>query len=523
MKKTHGDSPRVSAPDVASELAVGQAELAVGDIRRALDGGTRDALVYRRRGERRRRRGWFVRRMLLAADLAALTVAFFVAVGVHRTGAQSLVRDVVLLIAMLPAWVVVAKLYGLYDRDEERADHSTADELAGVVSLVTAGSWFFVVFGHITGFASPSLARSAAFWTLAIALIVLGRGLARFFCRRSVWYLQNTLIVGAGDVGQLIARKLLQHPEYGLNLVGFIDSRPKKRRNEVAHLAVLGGPEQLRESVQMLDVERVIFAFSNGSNRENVQLARSLRDLDVQIDVVPRLFEIVGPNVGIHTVEGLPLVGMPPARLSRSSRLIKRSVDIAGAGIGLLVTAPLFALFAGLIKRDSEGPVFFRQRRLGYDMRQFTALKFRTMHVGADDRPHREYIRQTMSSDAEVGQNGIYKLQRDDAVTSVGRWLRKTSLDELPQLINVLRGDMSLVGPRPCLPYELENFAPHHFDRFLVPAGLTGLWQVRARGRSTFGEALDMDVMYARGWSLGLDFKLLCLTPLQLVPRRSTA
>jgi exopolysaccharide biosynthesis polyprenyl glycosylphosphotransferase len=500
----------MSAADIASDLAV-------GEVGRPLGSRPRHAVAHRRR------RGWLVRRMLVAADLAALTAAYLVATGVHRTDTQSVLRNIVLLVLMLPAWVVIAKLYGLYDRDEERADHSTADELAGVVSLVMAGSWFFIVFGHITGLATPSLARSAAFWTLAIALVVLGRGLARFLSRRSVLYLQNTLIVGAGDVGQLIARKLLQHPEYGFNLVGFVDSRPKKRRNEVEHLAVLGGPDQLRETVQTYDVERVIIAFSNGSNEETIQLARSVRDLDVQIDVVPRLFDIVGPNVGIHTVEGLPLVGMPPARLSRSSRLIKRSVDIVGAVIGLLVTAPLFALFAVLIKRESEGPVFFRQRRLGYDMREFTALKFRTMHVSVDDRPHREYIRQTMSSDAEVGQNGIYKLQRDDAVTSVGRWLRKTSLDELPQLINVLRGDMSLVGPRPCLSYEVDHFAPHHFDRFLVPAGLTGLWQVRARGRSTFGEALDMDVMYARGWSLGLDFKLLCLTPLQLVRGRATA
>ena len=505
----------LSAPESVSALTV-------GDAGHTLAAGAQDAFADRVRRVPKRR-GWLVRRMLLSADLAALTVAFFVAINVHRADAQSVPRHIVLLVAMLPAWVVVAKLYGLYDRDEERADHSTADELAGIVSLVTAGSWFFVVFGRLTGVATPSLARSAAFWALAIALIILGRGLARFLCRRSVLYVQNTLIVGAGDVGQLIARKLLQHPEYGINLVGFIDSWPKKRRSEVEHLAVLGGPEQLRESVHVLDVERVIIAFSSGSNEETVQLARSLRDLDVQIDVVPRLFDIVGPKVGIHMVEGLPLVGMPPARLSRSSRLIKRSADIVGAGIGLLVTAPLFALFAVLIKRDSEGPVFFRQQRLGYGMKKFTALKFRTMHVGADDQPHREYIRQTMSPDAEVGQNGIYKLQRDDAVTSVGRWLRNTSLDELPQLINVLRGDMSLVGPRPCLSYELEHFAPHHFDRFLVPAGLTGLWQVRARGRSTFGEALDMDVMYARGWSLGLDFKLLCLTPLQLIPRRLTA
>jgi lipopolysaccharide/colanic/teichoic acid biosynthesis glycosyltransferase len=128
-----------------------------------------------------------------------------------------------------------------------------------------------------------------------------------------------------------------------------------------------------------------------------------------------------------------------------------------------------------------------------------------------------------MSASAPVHDNGMYKLDRADAVTSVGAFLRRTSLDELPQLLNVLRGDMSLVGPRPCIPYETEHFAPHHFERFLVPAGITGYWQVWARARSTFGEALDMDVAYARGWSLGLDLWVLMRTPLEVLRRKGTA
>ena len=128
-----------------------------------------------------------------------------------------------------------------------------------------------------------------------------------------------------------------------------------------------------------------------------------------------------------------------------------------------------------------------------------------------------------MSSKAGVGTNGLYKLERGGEITAFGAWLRKTSLDELPQLINVLRGEMSLVGPRPCIPYETEHFLPHHHERFLVPAGVTGLWQVTARARSTFGEALDMDVAYARGWSLGLDLKLLVRTPVELLRKRTTA
>jgi lipopolysaccharide/colanic/teichoic acid biosynthesis glycosyltransferase len=187
------------------------------------------------------------------------------------------------------------------------------------------------------------------------------------------------------------------------------------------------------------------------------------------------------------------------------------------------VTSPLFAYAAWRIKRESPGPVFFRQLRLGMNRHEFTLLKFRTMRTDTEDAPHREYIKATMQGRVEPGTTGLFKLDRHDAVTPFGRWLRKTSLDELPQLVNVLRGDMSLVGPRPCLPYETEHFAPRHFERFLVPAGLTGVWQVTARGHSTFADALDMDVLYVRSRSLSRDFSLCLRTPLHLLRPKATA
>lgn len=494
------------------------------EMREAASDRTREILDRRRRTATVHRRGWLVRRALLSADVLGLALAFFIAELVVGTGDEIGVvwRQIAYFVVTLPAWVIVAKIYGLYEKDEERTDHSTADDLAGVFHLVTIGAWLFFMLAWLTKFTGPNITKLAIFWALALGLVATGRIIARAMCRHSIAFIQNAVIVGAGEVGQLIARKILQHPEYGINIVGFVDIDPKERRADVAHLAMLGAPEQLPTVVRLLDVERVIVAFSNESHVQSLELIRSLKDLNVQVDIVPRLFEIVGPTVGVHSVEGLPLFGLAPVKISRSSQAIKRLVDVVGSLFGLLALAPLFVYIAWRIRRDSPGPVFFRQTRLGMNMREFTTLKFRTMKVDTKDDEHRDFIKAIRSASALPQANGLYKLERDDAITPFGRWLRRTSLDELPQLINVLRGDMSLVGPRPCIPYETETFEPHHFERFLVPAGITGLWQVMARAHATFGEALDLDVAYARGWSLGLDLRLLFRTPAQLLGVRGT-
>ena len=475
---------------------------------------------------RRMRRGWLVRRMLLAADVVGLTLAFLL-VEVLFSGTLlldnvGLAIEAVIFVLLLPAWAVAAKLYGLYDHDEERATHSTTDEIVSVFHLITVGVWLFVATSWMVGLANPSQAKLATFWALALIGVIGGRSLARGVARRRSAYVQNALIVGAGDVGQLIGRKLLQHPEYRINLVGFVDAAPKERRRDLGDVPVLGDPGEIGETIRRHGIDRVIVAFSQGGHEEMLEVVRSIRKHDVQIDLVPRLFEAVSANVNVHTVEGLPLLGLPASRISRSSRLMKRCVDVIGATVLLAVVSPILLVVAWLIRRDSPGPVFFRQTRLGIDLNEFTLLKFRTMREDTDDGPHRDYIRQIMHPDALPAANNLYKLEREDTVTPVGRWLRRTSLDELPQLLNVVRGDMSLVGPRPVIPYELEFFSPHHYERFLVPAGLTGLWQVEARAHSTFGEALDLDVAYARGWSFGLDLRLLLRTPRVMLRRRET-
>ena len=485
--------------------------------RRGFDGATRPESTPHRRG-------WLVRRALLGADVTSLVLAFVLAKLIVSGGpGDQPGLQFAVLVLMLPLWVVAAKLYGLYERDEEHVDHSTVDEVVGVFHLVTLGAWCYFVTAWAAGVGDQHVARLVSFWLLAVVLVVAGRGVARAAARRSPLYLQNTIIIGAGHIGQLAARKLLQHPEYRINLVGLVDAHPLPRRPELDHLPLVGPPERIGEIVTLLDIERVIIAFSEADHEELLKMIRELRKFDLQIDVVPRLFEIVGPKAGIHSFEGLSLVGLTPARISPSSRLLKRALDYAVALAMLIVLAPVMLLIALAIRLDSPGPVLFRQQRLGRDMHPFTVLKFRTMRADTDQQEHRRYIESIATHQAAPNDNGLYKLDRSDSVTRVGRILRKTSLDELPQLLNVLSGEMSLVGPRPCLDYETKEFAEHHFERFLMPPGLTGLWQVTARAKSTFAEALDMDVEYVRGWSLSLDLHLLLKTPFSLVRMRATA
>ena len=508
-----------SASDALSADGGLGAARSVAELIEVMDERTRALLA---RG-RRSRRAQLVPRCLMIADLVGLGLAYYFATLLGGGRALGSRREVLVFIITLPCWVLVARLHGLYKRDQERTDHSTTDEVVEIFHLVTTGVWVLLVASRFAGRDGPGIYGLIAFWALAVCILPITRMVAREGCKRSGAYVQNAVIVGAGEIGQLIGRKLEKHPEYGVNVVGFVDRDPKMRRADLAeHLTLLGPPERLPDIVQSLDVERVVIAFSHEPVSELLAVARQLRGLPIQIDLVPRLFEVVDPRAAIHSVEGIPLLGLPPPRMATGARALKRAIDLAGASAGLVMLAPLFAYITLRIRLDSDGPVLFRQTRLGMNMEEFTTLKFRTMKVDTDDSVHKAFIRTTMTASAAADGNGLYKPDRSDAVTKLGSWLRRTSFDELPQLINVLRGEMSLVGPRPCIPYELENFERHHFDRFLVPQGITGLWQVTARANSTYGEALDMDVAYARGWSLGLDLRLLLRTPIQVFHQRSS-
>jgi exopolysaccharide biosynthesis polyprenyl glycosylphosphotransferase len=471
-------------------------------------------------GHSRSDRRLIVVHTLTSADIVALLFAY--AIAATFVPRSSIRWSILLLAAAIPMWILATHLCGLHDRDDRRPGHSTLDELVPLTQLLTAGTWCAVVLAWLAG--RPDEIKGAAiFWVSAVALVPLARSAARAVLRSGQELSQRTVIVGAGDIGQLVARKLLQHPEFGLNVVGFVDAEPRPMRQELSELPVLGPPTDLARILAESRADRVVVAFSREHPEQLAEMVHAAQCLGIHIDVVPRLFDTVGPAGDVNHIEGFPLVSIYGSEQSRPPRWLKRAIDVVVASVVLLFSLPLFAWIAWRVKRDSPGPVFFRQTRLGAGQRTFTLLKFRTMAVNTDDGLHRAYVRQIMHPGAAPTSNGLYKLERRTEVTPFGAWLRRTSLDELPQLINVLRGDMSLVGPRPCLPYETELFEPHHFDRFLVPAGMTGLWQVTARARATLAEALDLDAAYARSWSLRLDLALLIRTPQALLRGTSTS
>jgi exopolysaccharide biosynthesis polyprenyl glycosylphosphotransferase len=460
-----------------------------------------------------RRQSWRVRLLLVHADIFALLLSFFAAERLftpNLAGSSGIsVRGAVFLLT-LPGWIAGLKLLGLYDRDDELISHSTLDEIPRLFQLATMGVWGYTAIAWGTGVDDAHFGSVVTLWALLVVSLPTMRILVRAHVHRQPDFPQNTVIVGAGSVGQLLARKLLKHPEYHVNLLGFVDDRPKERRDDLDSLNLLGAPDDLADLVVRLDVERVIVAFSNESTERTMELIRALKDHPVRIDIVPRLFDMIPPRLTSHTVEGIPLLTLPPLRLSSWRRLLKRSLDLSVAIAGMIFFAPVFAFAAILIKLDSRGPVFFRQLRVGVGDHAFYLLKFRTMVYDAElKKPELVHLNRHASPG---GDPRMFKIPRDPRVTRAGRFLRRFSLDELPQLLNVIKGEMSLIGPRPLILEEDRHVEDWGRRRLMLKPGMTGLWQVLGRSAIPFEEMVKLDYLYVTTWSLLGDIRLLVQT-----------
>jgi len=453
------------------------------------------------------------RRALALGDLVALTVAWFLAALAVGTGFD--VAHATVLAIGLPASIVLNKSLRLYDRDANLLHKSTLNELPTLAHSVTvSGALLFLAAPAVPGGLDLDRAEIVVFWLAAIVFVPSSRYLARAIVRR-VTQPERILIVGSGLVASLVARKVDAHPEYGAHIVGAIDvgAAPFMSIDGVDHL---GGAADFETICAEHDVERVIVAFSSGDHESLLDIIRTSKRRNIRISIVPRLFEVFGTAVEVDNVEGMTLLGLRGVRRTKSTLWLKRGLDISVASVALVLTAPVLAVAILAIRLTSPGPALFVQRRVGRGEREFRMLKLRTMVVGADRQ------KSNLLHLNEMRGGPMFKLADDPRVTRVGRLLRRTSIDELPQLINVLRGEMSVVGPRPLVRDESDHVLGWHRARLDLMPGLTGPWQVMGRNAIPFEEMIKLDYLYVAEWSLWNDIKLLLRTLPVVVGRRGS-
>jgi exopolysaccharide biosynthesis polyprenyl glycosylphosphotransferase len=467
-----------------------------------------------RQGVFSRGRTWF----LVGVDSVAIAAAVAITYGVAEAVAAPAIiaptwLTVVLAVLVVPIWIAIFTVYNLYERQSRSISLATFDEIGELFHALLAGSLLFLiasqVLRRVMGAEIYFPVEAAMFCLTALPLVLLLRGSVRSFVFPAVMHPRRTLIVGAGTVGEVVARKIRSHPEYGLELVGFVDERIDRDDES----PILGRPSELPRLVDTLEIDWVILAFSQSSYEETLDLLRAARRPDVHLSIVPRFFEVFASNATIQELEGMPVVNLPSMRLSRSVRFLKRAVDLSLSAAGLLLLSPLFLVTALAIRLDSRGPVFYRQERHGRGGSVFRIVKFRTMEDGADQKRH------ALAAANEV-DGALFKIKNDPRVTRVGRILRPTSIDELPQLWNVLKGEMSLVGPRPFVTHESSQIKGWASRRLDLTPGITGLWQVLGRNDMPFEEMVKLDYIYVTNWSLWWDFKILCQTIPVVLKRR---
>jgi exopolysaccharide biosynthesis polyprenyl glycosylphosphotransferase len=325
-----------------------------------------------------------------------------------------------------------------------------------------------------------------------------------------------TLVVGSGTEARRIIDELRERKDLGYRVIGTI------RSSDVAELAIdpppIGDVTDLARLIREYKIQEVIITDDSfNPDRLFDAMIGAGRSHKVEFRFAPSVFNLIPQKTSVEQIGVLPMVRLFTEPLSDAQRFLKRASDIIIATIAMIVTSPLWLVIAIMIKRDSTGPVFFRQERVGMDGRIFLCLKFRTMRADADDAIHRETYKQNIAGGliGNAGENKkpVYgKVPNDPRITRIGRWLRRSSLDELPQLLNVLWGDMSIVGPRPPIPYEVHEYDIWHRKRLDMKPGITGLWQVSGRNRLTFEQMVKVDLFYIENWSIWLDIKIILLT-----------
>jgi exopolysaccharide biosynthesis polyprenyl glycosylphosphotransferase len=442
--------------------------------------------------------------VLAASDVIAVVLAL----ATVRVPTSSF-EEVLWALPLLPVWLMLFKAYGLYDGHIKRLTRGVLQDLPGVMHAAVMGT---LLYGLYTALPGPE--RLEAMPALALALVqgasaVALRVAARRLMHRSLGP-ERAIIVGDSASIPLLARKLRTHPEYGVELVGVVADGAAQPDG----VPLLGAPGDLDlESIASRHaIDRVVLAGANAVEGTFGESVRSAHQIGLKVDYMPHPLDVVGAGAEVDDIEGVTVFSLYPPVFGRSSRWAKRSMDVVGAAALLVLAAPAMVLIAVAVKLDSQGPVLFRHERIGRAGRRFRIAKFRTMVAGAEDQAEALRLR---SRDPHW-----LLLDSDPRVTRLGGVLRRTSLDELPQLWSVLKGDMSLVGPRPLIEAEDRQISGWGRGRLDLTPGLTGLWQVLGRTCIPFEEMVKLDYIYVSNWSVWRDVQLLLRTLPVVLTRR---
>ncbi len=408
----------------------------------------------------------------------------------------------VYLIGLIPVWIVFmfnVWLCGLYKPLRGKPISTEFYNIIKVtvlsILILTASTFFYRE-------ESFSRIQVAYFWVLVTFLIIVSHMLVRVIlmeARKRGFNLRHLLIIGSGDLGQMVAEKISLHPEFGMNIVGFLTGHPEKIGSEVSGSKVLGLYQDVSKIIKKYNIDQLYIALPLHAHDRMGKILENLEQETVDIKVVPDLLKFMNLQAGVEELDGLPVVNLNESPLYGWNIVIKRTSDIVLSALAIFVSSPLLLLIAIIIKLESRGPVIFRQERAGLDGKGFEMYKFRSMRVDAEDKT-----------------GPVWASKEDDRRTRLGTFLRKTSFDELPQLFNVLCGDMSLVGPRPERPVFVKDFKksiPQYMLRLKMKAGLTGWAQVNGwRGNTSLDKRIEFDLYYIKNWSLFFDFKIILLT-----------
>jgi exopolysaccharide biosynthesis polyprenyl glycosylphosphotransferase len=452
------------------------------------------------------RRDALFRRMLVLADVFAIVGAFVLTVELSRRSLELTWAAA----AGLPILVVCAKLTGLYDRDETLLRKTTLDEAPKLFQLATLCALVSWLMGGLITHRALDRHEALFLWLALAGGLILARAVSRALSLR-VAPMERCLFIGDEVSAETIRSKLTGHGGVKAEVVAHLDL------DKVASWSTDSFSEvrlaEIRDLAQTLDVHRAIIAPRSVDGGEMLNLVRTLKAVGVRVSVLPRLLEVVGSSVEFDDLHGVTVMGVRRFDLTRSSAAFKRAFDLLGASLGLLAVSPLLVVIAVAIKLDGRGPVFFRQLRVGRHGQRFRMLKFRTMV------PEAEALKDSLR-DRNEARGGLFKIAEDPRVTRVGRLLRASALDELPQLWNIVRGEMSLVGPRPLVLDEDQRVEGWHRRRLELMPGMTGPWQILGPARVPLREMVAIDYLYIANWSLWSDIKILLRTIPHVIGRR---